>query len=249
MTILRIRRLNKDYGYRRIHAMLRRNGIRINHKKVQRILGELNLQVKTFGRNGSSFSTYRGTVGEVASDRISRRFTSTVPHQKITTDTTEFRIIVAKPQGGFEVRKVYLDPYMDMFNNEIVSYTVSLKPPDKESMVNGLRKAVEATDDCIYRRTFHSDQGWAYQMREYRKMLKDNRIFQSMSRKGNCLDNSPMENFFGIMKQEMFYNRTFSSVEALVDEIERYISYYNNDRIKKRLNWMSPIQYRLNTVA
>ena len=98
----------------------------------------------------------------------------------------------------------------------------------------------------MYRRTFHSDQGWAYQLKEYTSRLKDGKIFQSMSRKGTCLDNSIMENFFSILKQEIYYGRIFYSYEELKSEIERFIKYYNEDRIKEKLGWMSPVQYRMN---
>lgn len=103
--------------------------------------------------------------------------------------------------------------------------------------------------DCPYRRTFHSDRGWAYQMKAYSYALKENKIFQSMSRKGNCNDNSVMKNFFGILKQEMYYGTTYYSFDELKEAIERYIKYYNEKRIKEKLGWMSPVQYRLNTLA
>lgn len=112
-----------------------------------------------------------------------------------------------------------------------------------------LEDALTATSDCKYRRTFHSDQGWAYQMKAYSRRLKEERVFQSMSRKGNCYDNSVMENFFGILKQEIYYGKVFYSYESLKEAIETYIYYYNNERIKSKLNWKSPVQYRLENSA
>ncbi len=102
------------------------------------------------------------------------------------------------------------------------------------------------TSDCPYRRTFHSDQGWGYQKRDYVSKLRSHRIFQSMSRKGNGHDNSVMENFFGLLKQEIYYGHIFSSFEELEQVIVSWIRYYNTKRIKQKLNWMSPIQFRLN---
>ena len=90
----------------------------------------------------------------------------------------------------------------------------------------------------------HSDQGWQYQMKQYQHLLKERGIIQSMSRKGNCLDNAVIENFFGIIKSELFYVNKFKSVHHLKQEIKEYIHYYNNDRIKLNLKGMSPIQYR-----
>jgi transposase InsO family protein len=90
----------------------------------------------------------------------------------------------------------------------------------------------------------HSDQGWQYQMNEYRRLLKAHNITQSMSRKGNCLDNSAMENFFGRLKTEMFFGETFASVEDFKQKLEEYICYFNNERVSLTLKGMSPVQYR-----
>lgn len=94
------------------------------------------------------------------------------------------------------MHKLYLDPFMDMCNGEIISFGID-KHPSAENVMSALEKAISVTSDCQYRRTFHSDQGWAYQMKSYSRRLKEEHIFQSMSRKGNCHDNSVMENFFG----------------------------------------------------
>ena len=116
-------------------------------------------------------------------------------------------------------------------------------------IMSALKEAISITSDCPYRRTFHSDRGWAYQMNAYTHKLKEHRIFQSMSRKGNCYDNSVMENFFGILKQEMYYGTVYYSYEELKETIEKYIIYYNEQRIKQKLGWMSPVEYRLNLLA
>ena len=92
--------------------------------------------------------------------------------------------------------------------------------------------------------TLHSDQGWQYQMKQYQMLLKEKGLIQSMSRKGNCLDNAIIENFFGILKSEMFYTQKLKTIEQLKKEINKYIIYYNNERIKSNLNKMSPIKYR-----
>lgn len=116
-------------------------------------------------------------------------------------------------------------------------------------LLSAQRKAIEITADCPYRRTFHSDRGWAYQMSAYSHELKENKIFQSMSRKGNCYDNSVMENFFGLLKQEIYYGNTYYSFDELKEAIEKYIVYYNQKRIKEKLGWMSPVEYRLSVLA
>ena len=146
------------------------------------------------------------------------------------------------------MHKLYLDPFMDMCNGEILSFGID-KQPSAKNVMHALEQAIKITSDCPYRRTFHSDQGWAYQMKAYSHRLKEERIFQSMSRKGCCLDNSVMENFFGLLKQEIYYGVIYYSFEELKSEIERYIKYYNEYRIKEKLGWLSPVQYRLNLLA
>lgn len=246
--ILEIRKEHKDFGYRRIYGELRKEGIIVNKKRVQRIVQKLNIQVTSFTRKSRKYSSYKGRVGKIAPNRINRRFETSIPHQKITTDTTEFKYYEIDNKGKMIIKKLYLDPFMDMFNREIISYSTSQRP-SAEGIMNALDEAIKITSDCQYRRTFHSDQGWAYQMNSYIYTLQENKIFQSMSRKGNCHDNSVMENFFGIMKQEMYYGEIYYSYDELKNAIEKYIKYYNEQRIKEKLNWMSPVEYRLNLVA
>ena len=241
--ILEIRATNKDYGYRRICGELHNHGFIINKKKVQRIMQKLKLQVSTYTRKSRKYSSYKGKVGKVAPNRIKRHFRTSIPYQKITTDTTEFKYYVTDSQGRLLTHKLYLDPFMDMYNGEIISYGIS-KTPSAENIMKALDNAIKLTASCQYRRTFHSDQGWVYQMKSYTNKLKKEGIFQSMSRKGNCHDNSVMENFFGLLKQEIYYGKTYYSYGELKQAIEDYIKYYNEKRIKERLGWLSPIQYR-----
>jgi len=247
-AILDIRKKHKDYGYRRIYGELRNLGMIVNKKKVQRIVQKLGIQVKSFIRKSRKYSSYKGKVGEVASNRVNRRFETNILHQKITTDTSELKYYEVNSQGNLVIKKLYFDPFMDLSNREIISYGISQRP-SAQSIMDALNKAIEVTSECKYRRTFHSDQGWAYQMKAYTRTLKDHKIFQSMSRKGNCHDNSVMENFFGIMKQEMYYGHIYKSYDDLKSAISNYIIYYNEQRIKEKLNWMSPVKYRINVLA
>lgn len=177
---------------------------------------KLNLQVTSFTRKSRKYSSYKGKVGAIAPNRIRRRFNTHIPHQKITTDTTEFKYYEVDSKGHMTMHKLYLDPFMDLCNSEILSYGIGKKPL-AINVMNALCKAIEITSDCPYRRTFHYDQGWAYQMKAYAHRLKEEKIFQSMSRKGNCLDNSVMENFFGLLKQEIYYGVVYYSYEELKD--------------------------------
>ena len=241
--IKKIRKDNPNYGYRRIHAMLRRIGLVINKKKVQRLVQKLKLQVRNFARKSRKYYSYKGTVGKVAPNRIKRRFNTSVVHQKITTDTSEFKYYETDKSGNMQVKKLYLNPFLDMFNGEIISYSITTSP-SLEAIITPLEEAIEKTSDCKYKRIFHSDQGWAYQLKQYTNRLESDGILQSMSRKGNCLDNSPTENFFGILKQEIYYGRTFKSFNELKKAIKEYIKYYNEDRIKEKLGYLSPVEYR-----
>ena len=246
--ILSIRKEHKDFGYRRVLVLLKKDGILINKKKVQRIMQKLGLQVTSYTRKSRRYNSYKGKVGRIAPNRINRRFNTSIAHQKITTDTSEFKYYEIDSKGRMVIKKLYLDPFLDMFNGEIISYSIS-KTPSAVSVLSAQKKAIEVTSDCPYRRTFHSDRGWAYQMHAYTNELKENRIFQSMSRKGNCYDNSVMENFFGLLKQEIYYENTYYSFNELKYTIEKYIVYYNEKRIKEKLGWMSPVEYRLSALA
>ena len=198
---------------------------------------ELGLQVRS--RKGKKFTTYRGTIGHIAPNRLARDFTATGPNQKWVTDITEFK---AKDGG-----KVYLSPILDLFNNEIVSYTLSYSPnwAQVEKMLKLAVKRLNKTSGSI----LHSDQGWQYQMAAYRQILTEHGIIQSMSRKGNCLDNAAMESFFGRLKTECFYGKEFKTKEEIVEAVRDYLDYYNNRRIQLKLKGLSPIQYRLQSLC
>ncbi len=227
-----------NYGYRRIQLELKNRGIQVNHKKVQRIMGKLELKGTKFMRKSRRYSSYKGNIGTIAKNRLRRRFNTTIAHQKLTTDITEF-----KCSDGL---KLYLSPMMDMYNGEILSHGISMRPT-LDFVMKPLEDALQVIKDSRYRTTIHSDQGWHYQHIRWVNTLKEHNVFQSMSRKGNCLDNSPMENFFGLLKQEMYYGEPLRTYEELKRDIESYIYYYNNKRIKLKLAGMSPVQYRLHT--
>ncbi len=217
-------------GYRRITLLLRQSGQVINHKTVLRLMGSLSL--KSLIRR-KKYKSYKGEQGRIAPNVLKRQFKAKRPNQKWTTDVTEFNV---------KGQKLYLSPVLDLYNQEIVSYELSERP-DFKSVMNMLERAVKRKDESKSL-LLHSDQGWQYQMKQYQGILKQNGIKQSMSRKGNCLDNAVMENFFGTLKSELFYLNKYDSITHLKKEINQYIKYYNNDRIKLNLNGMSPKQYR-----
>ena len=194
---------------------------------------KLGISCIKFSHKTRKYRSYKGKIGTIAKNRINRRFHTPYPYQKLTTDVTKF-----KTQEG---KKLYLSPIMDMATGEILSFSMSHKP-DLSFVMESLNQVLPILKQATYRTTIHSDQGWQYQHQKWVQTLKKNRVFQSMSRKGNCLDNSPMENFFGILKQEMYYGKTFKTYEELKEAIEKYIYYHNHKRIKRKLAGMSPVQ-------
>jgi len=213
--------------------VLRRKGFNINHKTVLRLTKLLGLTSKV---RLKKYKSYKGEIGKIADNEIKRNVNADKTNQKWTTDITEVKI---------KEKKIYLSPILDMFNSEIISYSISYSP-NFNMIKDMLNKAFEKQHN-LNGLILHSDQGWHYQLQQYQNMLSDNKITQSMSRKGNCLDNSIMENFFGIMKTELLYIEEFNSIEEFIIDLEKYIVYYNNVRIKTKLKGMSPIEYRIHS--
>lgn len=222
------------YGYRRITSELRSSGLIINHKKVQRLMLELGLKSKVRPKR---YKSYKGEVGKIAPNLLQRDFKANKPNQKWVTDVTEFKV------GD---QKVYLSPVIDLYNQEVVSYEVrtNVRLPLVTDMLKSAIEKLKWHEKPI----LHSDQGWQYQNKAIQNLIKENGLQQSMSRKGNCLDNAVAENFFGILKTEMYHGEKFNDAEQLIQHIKEYIDYYNNKRIKLKLKGLSPIQYRNQTL-
>ena len=234
------------YGYRRITLEMRNKGYEINHKKVKRLMKVMGLYGITPKAKYKSYKgDMNGTVPNLLLDKIvddnkhtttyKQNFTTTACNQIWTTDVSEFKISAGK---------LYLSPIMDAHNDEIVSYDISVAP-NYAQITNMLNKAFNRFDN-LKGLIFQSDQGWQYQMQHYHKTLKERGIIQSMSRKGNCMDNGIIENFFGKMKNEMFYGHEyeFKTLDQLKQAMEEYIKYYNEKRIKVKLKGLTPLQFR-----
>ena len=218
------------YGYRRITSQLHNDGELINHKTVRKLMNQMGLKAR---RRRQKYHSYRGELGRVAPNVLNRDFTACAPDKKWATDVTQVKI---------KDKWLYLSPILDMFNGEIVSFEISYSP-DLKMVLSMLDKAFRKRKN-LDSLVLHSDQGWQYQHRKYQKALEKRNIIQSMSRKGNCLDNAMMENFFGLMKNELLYVQEWKSVEEFKNHLIRYIKYYNYERIKLRLKGKSPVQYR-----
>lgn len=219
---------SENYGCRRMTKELCKTR-RINHKTVLRLMNKLGLycHVKMY-----KYKSYKGEVGKIAPNLLDRDFAADKPNEKWVSDVTEFKLFGTK---------LYLSPIIDLFNGEVVSYNLSYHPNFSQITDMLTRAFVKIPDNTNL--ILHTDQGWQYQMKKYQKMLADKGIRQSMSHKGNCLDNACAESFFGRLKTEMFYDRIFNSVEDFIAKLHKYIEWYNTKRIKSRLG-MSPVEFR-----
>ncbi len=218
------------YGYRRIHLAMRRKGVVLNHKTVQRLMAQLNL--KSIVRP-KKYRSYRGDIGKSAPNVLERDFSATKPDEKWVTDVTEFKV------NG---QKVYLSPVVDLFNQEVIAYKVTKNarlPLVTDMLKDAIGKLSKGSKPIL-----HSDQGWQYRHNTYQQELVKRGLQQSMSRKGNCLDNAVAENFFGLLKAEMYHGYSFKDADELIEKIEEYIEYYNTKRIKVKLKGLTPIEYR-----
>lgn len=218
------------YGYRRIALEIRRRGYVINSKTVFKLMHSCGLKCMV---RIKKYRSYKGEYGKIAPNLLLRDFIADKPNQKWVTDITQFEMFGVK---------CFLSPIMDLYNREIISYTVSYRPTFN-MVADMLKKAFRKVPDNT-NLILHSDQGWHYQHQTYQRLLREKGVIQSMSRKGNCLDNAVIENFFGLLKSELLYLRKFTSIEEFIRELNKYIKYYNTKRIKLNLNGFSPVQYR-----
>ena len=230
--ILSIFHENKGrYGYRRITLEMRNRGYVINHKTVAKLMKIMGLQ--SIQRPKRRYNSYQGTIGKIADNLLKRDFKADKPNQKWVTDVTEFKV---------NNDKLYLSPIVDLFNGEIISFNLSRHPVFNQ-VIDMLEKAFNKIPDNT-NLILHSDQGWQYQHKRYQRMLQKKGVRQSMSRKGNCLDNAVMENFFGLLKSELLYLQKFDSMEQFRQELIDYLDYYNNKRIKAKLKGLPPALHR-----
>ena len=219
------------YGYRRITYILHTKGIKINHKTVLKLMKSMKIRGKM--RKNEQYHSYKGEVGKVADNLLQRDFNAAEPFEKLATDVTQFKV---------KDKKIYLSPIMGLYNNEIVAYSISLHPDLAQT-----REMLEELSERLpqgAKPVLHSDQGWQYQHAIFQRYLKEHNITQSMSRKSNRMDNGAMECFFGRLKVEMYYGEKFESADDFIQKLHKYIFYWNNKRISRKLKGMSPVQYR-----
>ena len=223
----------KRYGYRRIHAILKRNGRIISEKIIRRIMHEEDLFAKV--KKTGKYNSYKGEITPEVENIINRDFSADNPNEKWLTDITEFAI----PAG-----KVYLSPIVDCFDGLIVTWNIGTSP-DSDLVNTMLLNAINKLD---YSETplVHSDRGVHYRWPGWIKIMDDFGLTRSMSKKGCSPDNSACEGVFGRIKNEMFYNTDWTgvSISEFITILDKYLYWYNEVRIKKSLGYMSPMEYR-----
>jgi putative transposase len=224
------RRLKGIYGYLRVRVWLQRTyGLNVNHKRVYRLMRVLGIR-STIRRKKPYFGSKEAMV--VSDNVLNREFIATSPNQKWVTDITFL---------PYNQKNLYLSAVLDIYNNEVIAYRIGKR--------NDLNLVLETVQKATYKRKIkktllHSDQGFQYTHKAYNRLLKQKKMVVSMSRKGNCWDNACIESFFGHLKSECFHLHTFESEEQLIQAIEQYIHFYNNERFQSKLNNLSPVEFR-----
>jgi transposase InsO family protein len=225
---------NTDKGYRRIRDDLARfHGIDVTDKKILRICRALNIKSTIKYRNEGCTRQARVPV-HIAENILNREFKATAPNEKWCTDVTEFKYYVK----GIK-HKIYLSAIIDLYDKRIVAYVIG-DHNNNALVFDTFDKAVEAEPEA--KPIFHSDRGFQYTSRMFYKKLTGAGMIQSMSRIGKCIDNGPIEGFWGVLKRERYYGKQFTGRESLVSMIEGYIYYYNNKRLQRNLGIMTPME-------
>ncbi|MCR5694578.1 MAG: IS3 family transposase [Clostridia bacterium] len=225
---------NRDiYGYRRIHTLLYNEGFTVSEKVIRRIMKEEGLMVKQCKR--LKYSSYKGEITPAANNLINRDFHADKPNEKWLTDITEFSI---------KAGKVYLSPIIDCFDGKPIEWTIGTSP--NAQLVNTMLQNAIITLKPNEQPIVHSDRGCHYRWPEWISMIESAGLTRSMSKKGCSPDNSACEGFFGHLKTEMFYGRNWDqyTIEEFIQEIDDYMHWYCERRIKSTLGGLSPLDYR-----
>ena len=234
MLIEKIHNESPDKGYRRIRDELERyHGIDANDKRILRICRCLGIK-STIKYANDGCTRHASNPQFIAENILNRKFTAEAPNQKWLTDVTEFHYYI-----GTEKHKVYLSAILDLFDRRIVAYRIG------NSNSNPL--VFDTFDDAVRENPdahplFHSDRGFQYTNRTFHAKIKAAKMTQSMSRVAQCIDNGPIEGFWGILKRERYYGKRFKDKETLVAMIEEYISYYNHKRLQRNLGVLTPME-------
>ena len=206
----------------------------MNDKRVLRICRKKNIK-STIKYSNNGCTRQAANPQFIAENVLNREFYADAPNEKWLTDVTEFKYYT-----GQEKHKVYLSAILDLYDRRIVSYVI--RDSNNNALVfDTFDKAIESNPNA--HPLCHSDRGYQYTSRTFHAKLEAAGITQSMSRVAHCIDNGPMEGFWGILKREMYYGKRFTSKEELIQSIQDYIEYYNNRRLQRKLHIMTPMAF------
>lgn len=229
----------KTYGYRRIAMCLDKANQHISGETVLKLMSQLGIHNNLYWRKNGQYRSYKGRIGTIAPNFLKQHFNEKIPFQVLHTDVTQIRLSSQK--------FAYISAITDEASKEVLALAVSSTPNKAliETTINDLRNRLPFNA----RPTLHSDQGWQYQTQEYQSLLKGLNIKQSMSRKGNCHDNAPIESFFHLLKCECLNQHNFKNTNELIEITKRYVDWFNNQRISLRTKGLSPVEYRNELLA
>lgn len=229
----------ETYGYRRIHKMAQKAGYQISPNTVLRLMGELDLASTIYSRHTSGYHSYKGPVGTVNANLLNQSFTATTPFTVMHTDVTQVKLV--DHSWG------YISAIMDEASREIVTIVITSHADREQLSLTiddfALKLPIDATP------IMHSDQGWQYQHQDYQKAMEQLEVVPSMSRKGNCHDNAPMESFFNLLKRECLYRKSINDLAELKQIVAKYVTWYNTKRISMNKNGLTPVEYREQVIA
>ena len=224
-------KVNRTFGYRQLTLHMRKQTKKqINHKRVQRLMKIKGIQ-SVIRRKKKRYE--RSTPQQVAENVLNRNFQAEEPNEKWVTDVTEFKYGTGQ--------KAYLSAILDLHDKSIVSYVFG-HSNNNPLVFQTLQLALQAASGS--KPMLHSDRGFQYTSLRFKEMLDEAEIKQSMSRVGRCIDNGPMESFWGTLKCEKYYLHTYHTFEELKKDIDDYIHFYNNERLQAKLNGLSPVEFR-----
>lgn len=227
------------YGYRRIHSKAGGAVFSYSEETIRKIMTSIGLKVTLFSKYTDNYSSYKGTIGKIAPNLLKQQFNATVPLTVLHTDITQVAI--------YNGKRGYISVIIDEASKEVLAAVGSYSPNKKiiEETLDEVQKHIIMGSHPI----LHSDQGWQYQIPSYQERLKKMGIVQSMSRKGNCHDNAPVESFFSLLKRECLNQYKIKNITELRGILKSYIQWFNNERISMKIKCLSPVRYRNQALA
>lgn len=228
----------ETYGYRRVHDEADKVGLHYAEETIRRLMSDMGLKVTIYSKHTSKYHSYKGKVGKIAPNILKQQFGARRPFTVLHTDVTQVRLY--NGEWG------YISSITDEASREVLAAIVSASP--NKMLIQATLDELQRHLKAGLRPVLHSDQGWQYQMPDYQQRLKDMNIVQSMSRKGNCHDNAPIESFFNLMKRECLNRYRIDDLTGLRKLVNGYVDWFNNARISRTKNGLTPVEYREQTM-